>query len=176
LSSRLLRYALYSFIALLALGAGMWVSNTRQKEAPVSSAADVIFALALPDLENKPQQLSQWRGQVLVVNFWATWCAPCRDEIPMLVKMQEKYLPKGLKIVGISIDQADKTSEFARSFGINYPTLIGNFDTVDVSRRAGNTKGVLPYTVILDRKGQIAATELGGLTLEKLEAVIAPLL
>ena len=110
------------------------------------------------------------------MNFWATWCEPCRKEIPIFVQMQEKYAAKGLQFVGISIDQADKTSEFARNFSINYPNLIGTFDAVEVSRLAGNKRGVLPYTVILDRKGQIAATELGGVTQEKLEALLRPLL
>ena len=89
---------------------------------------------------------------------------------------QEKHAAKGLQFVGISIDQVDKTSEFARNFKINYPTLIGTFDAVEVSQKAGNQRRGLPFTVILDRKGQIAATELGGVTQEKLDALIAPLL
>lgn len=134
------------------------------------------MGLSLPDLENKIQRLSQWRGKVMVVNLWATWCAPCREEIPMFVKMQQKYRAQGLQFVGISIDQADKTAEFSRDFGINYPSLVGTFDTVEISRQAGNTRRVLPFTIIFDRKGRIAATELGGLTQEKLEAVVNPLL
>jgi thiol-disulfide isomerase/thioredoxin len=162
-----------------AAGAGVWVNVSRDTEtlaAQQNDPSEALFALALPDLHNQAQSLKQWRGKVLVVNFWATWCAPCREEIPMFVKMQEKYGAKGLQFVGISIDQVDKTSEFARSFGINYPTLIGTFDTIDVSRKAGNARRALPYTVIVDRKGQIVATELGGLTLERLEALIQPLL
>lgn len=174
--NRILRYSLYSFIALIAFGAGIWVKGSRQADAPEVSAANTLFAMSLPDLQSKPQRLNQWRGKVLVVNFWATWCAPCREEIPIFVKLQDKYGTKGLQFVGISIDQIDKTSEFARNFKINYPTLIGSLDTVEVSRQAGNKRGVLPYTVILDRKGQIVATEFGGLTLEKLESLLNPLL
>jgi len=140
------------------------------------SAPDAIFSLSLPDSENKPQLLRQWHGKVMVVNFWATWCAPCQKEIPIFVKMQEKYSSKGLQFVGISIDQADKTLEFSRNFGINYPSLIGTFDTIDVSRQAGNKQRALPYTVVLNRRGEIVATELGGLTQEKLEAIVNPLL
>ena len=164
------------FIALTAFGAGIWVKGYRQAEAPEASAADAVYAITLPDLENKPQRLDQWRDKVLVVNFWATWCAPCLEEIPMFIKLQEKYRAKGLQFVGISIDQTDKTIDFARKFEINYPSLIGTFDTVEISRQAGNHRRVLPYTIILDRKGQIVATELGGLTQEKLEALIHPLL
>ena len=176
MENRTLRYLLYSFIALTAFGAGVWMNRTRQTETLPVAASDALLALALPDLQNKVQSLSQWRGKVLVVNFWATWCAPCREEIPIFVKMQEKYRDQGLQFVGISIDQADKTSEFSSNFKINYPSLIGTFDTMEISRRAGNDKRVLPYTVILDRKGQIAATELGGLTEPKLEFLLKSLL
>jgi thiol-disulfide isomerase/thioredoxin len=182
LSKPLFKYSLYALVALAAAGAGVWVNVSRQSEAPADApavkqadASEALFALGLPDLSNQPQSLKQWRGKVLVVNFWATWCAPCREEIPMFVKMQERYAAKGLQFVGISIDQVDKTAEFARNFKINYPTLIGTFDTVELSRKAGNVRRALPYTVVVDRKGQIVATELGGLTVEKLEALITPL-
>jgi thiol-disulfide isomerase/thioredoxin len=170
---------LYLLIALSATGAGIWLSLSRQAEqlAPkVVDTSEAFYALKLPDLHHQPQSLEQWRGKVLVVNFWATWCAPCREEIPLFVKMQQQYIAKGVQFVGISIDQVEKTSEFARNFGINYPTLIGTFDTIALSRQVGNSKGVLPYTVILDRKGRIAATESGGFTAEKLEALVTPLL
>ena len=163
-------------VALAATGAGVWISVSRQTEATAAAVSDTLFALSLPDLENKPQSFNQWRGKVLLVNFWATWCAPCREEIPIFVKLQEKYRTQGLQFIGISIDQVDKTYEFTRNFRINYPSLIGTFDTIDISRKAGNKAGVLPYTVILDRNGKIVATELGGLTTEKLEALIGPLL
>lgn len=174
------RYALYVLIALAAFGAGLWINLSRQDVAPSAgvppaSPAESLYALTLPDLQNKPQPITQWRGKVLVINFWATWCAPCREEIPLFVKMQEKYADKDLQFVGISIDQLDKTREFSRSFGINYPTLIGAFDAVEVSRRAGNTKGVLPFTVFLDRNGRIAATESGGVKHDKLEAIVGAL-
>ena len=180
MSNSVIRYALYLLLALVAFGVGIWVSTSRQATTPeksaTNSAADAIYAIELPDLKNTPQKLSQWRGKVLAVNFWATWCEPCREEIPEFIKMQEMYGAKGLQFVGISIDQADKTAEFSRIFKINYPSLIGTFDTVEVSRLAGNKRRVLPYTVILDRNGKIVATELGGLTAEKLEAIIGPLL
>ena len=174
----MLKYFLYGLIALTAASAGLWLGVSRLSEAPATSvsASEALFALNLPDLDNKPQRLEQWRGKVLVINFWATWCAPCREEIPVFVKLQEQYGVKGLQFVGISIDQVDKTAEFARNFKINYPSLIGTFDTIEVSRQAGNQKRVLPYTVILDRKGNVVAAELGGLTAEKLEALISPLL
>jgi thiol-disulfide isomerase/thioredoxin len=172
LPNRIFRYALYASIALTAFAAGIWVSGSRQAGPPDTTASEALFAIALPDLNGSSQALGQWRGKVVAVNFWATWCAPCREEIPVFVRMQEKYGAKGLQFVGISIDQADKTAEFVRNFSINYPTLIGTFDSVEVSRQAGNKLRVLPYTVFLNRKGKIVATELGGLNEEKLEAII----
>jgi thiol-disulfide isomerase/thioredoxin len=163
-------------IALMAFGAGIWVSQNRQAEAPEQAASQAILALALPDLQGQSRRLNQWRGKVLVVNFWATWCAPCREEIPIFVGLQDRYAANGLQFIGISIDQADKTREFATTFKINYPVLIGTFDTVEVSRQAGNKRRALPYTVILNRKGEIVATELGGLNEEKLVAILKPLL
>jgi thiol-disulfide isomerase/thioredoxin len=160
----------------MAFGAGLWANGPRQAGGPERTVSEDLYALSLPDLQGKPQTVGQWRGKVLVLNFWATWCAPCREEIPIFVKMQEKYGAKGLQFVGISIDSVDKTSQFSTNFSINYPNLIGTIDTIEISRKAGNKQRVLPYTIILDRKGEIVATELGGLTEEKLEFIVKSLL
>jgi thiol-disulfide isomerase/thioredoxin len=172
LHNKALRYGVIGLLVAAAFGAGIWAT----RPTPAHAGADALWALQLPDLGNKTQPLAQWRGKVLIVNFWATWCAPCREEIPVFVKLQHKYADRDLQFVGISIDQLDKTSEFATNFKINYPTLIGTFDTVEVSRQAGNQKRVLPYTIILGRNGQIAAVESGGLTEKKLEGLIKSLL
>jgi len=173
--SSLLRYLLFAAVALVAFVAGVMM-RTQPAEAPQLTGADALLATRLLDLHDQPQRLDQWRGKVLVVNFWATWCAPCREEIPIFVAMQDQYRDKGLQFVGIAIDQVDKTREFATSFKINYPTLMGGFDTVELSQQVGNSKRGLPFTVVLDRHGKIASTELGGITREKLEALINPLL
>ena len=94
------------------------------------------------------------RGRVLVVNFWATWCAPCREEIPGFVRLQERYGPRGLQFVGIAFDQPDKVAEFGREFRVNYPLLLGGLDTMELLRDAGNRAGVLPYG--LERRVEVA--------------------
>ena len=75
----------------------------------------------MPDVEGREQALGQWQGKVLVVNFWATWCAPCREEMPEFVRAQAELGGKGLQFVGIAVDQADKVRQFAQEIGINYP-------------------------------------------------------
>jgi thiol-disulfide isomerase/thioredoxin len=120
--------------------------------------------------------VEQWRGKVIVVNFWATWCAPCREEIPMFVKLQEKYGSRGLQFVGIAIDQPAKVRPFASEFGMNFPVLIGGAEAIELTRTLGNKASVLPYTVILTRDGRIAATEMGAVKEERFESFLASLL
>ena len=135
-----------------------------------------VYATRVTDLKGAPQGLDQWRGRVVVINFWATWCAPCREEIPGFVSLQERYGPLGLQFVGVALDQPEKVAEFAREFRMNYPVVIGGFDVMDVLRQAGNHAGVLPYTLIVDRKGNLVGRERGGLREPRLEALIQPLL
>lgn len=144
-------------------------------ESP-KGAVERVYAARLPDLWGDTQTIEQWRGQVLIVNFWATWCAPCREEIPVFVRLQERYGSQGLQFVGIAIDQPNKVAEFAKEFRINYPLLMGGLDTMELMREAGNRAGVLPYTLILDRKGNLVSREPGGLKEVRLLKIITPLL
>ena len=123
-------------------------------------------------LDGMPASLTNYRGRILVVNYWATWCAPCREEIPMFVRLQREYAAKNVQFVGIAIDQADKVREFAKEIRISYPVLIGGMDALELSRRAGNTAGVLPFTVVLGRNGQVANSLIGGLTEQRMREVL----
>lgn len=167
-------------VALAALGLGAYFGFERYEKparAVVAKQSDGgVFSATFPDLNDKPQAFSQWRGRVLVLNFWATWCPPCRTEIPEFVKVQEKFAARGLTIVGLAIDKKDKVEAFADDMAINYPVLIGDTAAMDLAKSAGNRLGGLPYTVILDRAGKIVATEIGGLTGAQLEKHITPLL
>jgi peroxiredoxin len=97
-------------------------------------------------------------------------------EIPGFVKLQERYGSRGLLFVGVAIDQPDKVAEFAREFGINYPMLIGGLETLELLREAGNHAGVLPYTLVIDRQGNVVSREPGGLKEMRLEGMLQPLL
>jgi thiol-disulfide isomerase/thioredoxin len=165
------------------LGAAVGVAvyfYTKPQELPsmpvASAAAPALMAAKLPDLNAQPQALEQWRGKVLVVNFWATWCAPCREEIPELIKFQSEYGPKGVQIVGIAIDAADKVKPYSEKMKMNYPVLIGENEGLDLVQRAGNSLGGLPFTVVLDRKGNAVSSQLGSVNAEKLRSLVKPLL
>lgn len=166
---------LFVAVALLAGAAGVLFSISRYG-GTAAGASQAVMATRLADLQGQSQALSQWRGKVLIVNFWATWCAPCREEIPVFIRLQEKYRTQGLQFVGIAIDQRDPVEVFAREFGMNYPVLLGGIETVEMSRQAGNRAGALPFTLILDRDGKIIGTELGSIKETKLEGIIKPLL
>ena len=167
--------ALFAAVALAAAGGGaayhLWLAAG---DSP--AVAERLYSTRLPDANGNPQLMEQWRGRVLVVNFWATWCAPCREEIPGFVRLQERHGGRGLQFVGIAIDQPGKVVDFAREFRINYPLLIGGMESLELLRQAGNRQAVLPYTVVIDRHGKVASRQPGGLKEGRLEELIKPLL
>ena len=136
----------------------------------------MMLAASLLGLDDKPQQLAQWRGKVLVVNFWATWCEPCREEIPGFIKFQDQYGTRGVQVVGIAIDQKERVAPYAKDIGINYPVLVGGIETMDFARLVGNRLGVLPFSLVIDRNGKTAAAVVGILKPEKLETLVQTLL
>ena len=135
----------------------------------------VLRSATLVDLAGKPRQLTEWEGRILVWNFWATWCAPCREEIPLLIAAREKYRPLGVEIVGIAVDNAAKVREFSSSLGISYPILLAETDGLDLMRKLGNSSGGLPYTVIIDRQGNLVHRKLGALKQPDLDSILGPL-
>lgn len=150
-------------VAVLAVlgGYGVYTWRAAGDAAPAFADRAGLWSQTLRDVDGTPQTLAQWRGKVLIVNFWATWCAPCREEIPLFVKLQREYRDRGLLFVGIAIDEPAKVGPFAREFSINYPLLVGGFEAAEWSRRLGNPAGVLPFTLIVGRDGVVRATHLG---------------
>src|SRR5208283_4468018 len=155
MTGRLRRFAVGAGVGALALGVAVALWNAK---APDASA---LLALSLPDTQGTAQPLRQWRGKVLVVNFWATWCEPCREEMPEFVRAQRELGPQGVQFVGIAVDNPDKVARFAKELDLNYPALIGGYDAVDLSKPLGNRLLALPFTVILSRDGHIAHTHVG---------------
>lgn len=139
-----------------------------------SGAADLLAA-RYPDLDGRVQRLLDWRGRVLLCNFWATWCAPCREEVPILVSAKQQWARHGFEIVGIGVDTAAKMREFAQTYQINYPLLVADGTTLQLLRKLGNRGGGLPYTVILDAAGTVAHRHLGAFSGPDLSRVLESL-
>ena len=161
-----------SVVAAFALATGAYFGL--RQEAPADAVT--LLALSLPDAAGKEQSIGQWRGKVVVVNFWATWCEPCREEMPEFIRAQTELGPRGLQFVGIAVDQADKVDRFAKDLGLNYPTLIGGYGAVELSKTLGNRIAALPFTIIVDRQGRVAHTQLGRLKPDQLRSIVAKLL
>jgi peroxiredoxin len=174
-SSRLKWFAMAA-VAVLAAGAGLYAGLSRQPTEATTQATSALLGLTLPDPEGHDQPLAQWRGKLLVVNFWATWCAPCRAEMPEFVKAQSLYGARGLQFVGVAVDEPGKTREFAKEIGLNYPVLIGGFGAMELSKSLGNSVMALPFTVVINRQGEVAYTQLGTLKPERLNLLIEKLL
>lgn len=179
--SKKIQYGLMGFAVILSFVAGNAVIKWYQSNQPPEVEARAMQsqkrpAFTLPDIDGNMRSVSEWDGQVLVVNFWATWCPPCRREMPEFVDMQEKYGAKGLQFVGIALDEADKVRDFLDTQGVEYPNLLGNEKAVEVTKAYGNRFGSLPYTAIIDRSGHIVFTKRGELERDLVESVILPLL
>lgn len=165
------RWALIAVVGVLAL-AGGYLAGHKPPAPPSNEALAALQALELPDLDGRLQPLSQWRGKILVVNFWATWCPPCRREIPDFVRLSRDYAGRGVQFVGLSIDQPDKIRAFRDELHVPYPLLVGDAPALQLAAGLGNPSLGLPFTLILAPDGSIAYTHLGGLKADTLERKI----
>jgi thiol-disulfide isomerase/thioredoxin len=152
-----------------ALG-GLWTSHYWRNSAPAALAPAPDITLA--GLDGKPQTLAQYRGKLLLVNFWATWCAPCLKEMPLLVNAQKQYGAQGLQIIGPALDEAKDVKALAAKLGVNYP-VMADFASAEAAMSAlGNQQGALPFSVFIDAQGIVIKTVLGGLHEDDLDALI----
>lgn len=165
----------YAALALLAATAGYGVHQytsrtrleqaenmaTRQAVAPPVVTSSAVFDWSFVDVAGTPQPLSQWRGRLLVLNFWATWCPPCLKEIPAFIDLQQRLGPRGLQFVGIALDQVEAVQPFLEDHAVNYPVLLGDQDVARFMTVLGNQIGALPFTVVVDHDGKVLALHQG---------------
>jgi len=159
-------------------------STPQSSPVPLQNASDVPAGLlgsqrpdyTLGSSTGARVSAAEFDGQVVLVNFWATWCQPCREEMPMLADLHQELQSEGFQVVGIALDDVAQAREFAAELGIDYPILVGSTDVMTVTQLYGNRSGVLPYSVLLDREGIIRWTYLGELKEDALRKEIARLL
>jgi len=168
----------YIAIALVAAAAGFGiyhfgVAPRAEREQSVNAAAqaqvedttaaipDVLPDFTLADIEGQPRSIRSWEGKSMIVNFWATWCAPCRREIPLLKKIQAEHGAEGFQIVGVAVDFREDVLKYAQEIGIDYPLLMGEQDGLDAVNKFGQGSLGFPFTVFTDNQQRIVMFHLG---------------
>jgi thiol-disulfide isomerase/thioredoxin len=159
-------------LAAGALGGGAWWSwqpRLRPLARPAASTAAAdpavqrLFALNLDDADGRRRPVSEWRGKLLVVNFWATWCTPCIEEMPLLQRVADQYGAHNVAVIGIGVDDADKIRDFRGKLAIRFPLLVAGFDGMDLARQLGDPEPVLPYTALVSPSGRVVERQSGRL-------------
>lgn len=179
----------YIAIALVAAAAGFGIYHfavaprmqtaavpaaTEEAAAPEPAAAipDVLPDFTLGDIEGQPRSIRSWEGKSMIVNFWATWCAPCRREIPLLRKIQADHGPEGFQIVGVAVDFREDVLKYAKEIGIDYPVLIGEQEGLDAVNKFGQGSLGFPFTVFTDNQQRIVMFHLGEIHPEQVEVFL----
>lgn len=160
LAAMLLGFAIYYY----------FLNPQLQHHIPTKLSTAPFFSATLPDDQGVNQALSQYQGKIIVVNFWATWCPPCREEMPELSRIQQDFKSKNVVVLGIAIDDIALVKAFNKSTPVNYPLLVSEDDGMSLASAVGNTKGVLPYTLIIDANGLIIKTYFGRINYEMIAA------
>lgn len=166
------------FFAVLLFSLGLATVPAGAADTSAMPSSEPIFAATLADMSGEPLPLSTLKGRVTVLNFWATWCTPCRNEIPHLIESYETYSPRGVIFLGAAVeDGTEAVQTFAKSYGMNFPLAIaGRERGIALLQALGNRIAGLPYTVVLDRHGNVVAVRRGVMTSDRLRQILDPLL
>ncbi len=140
---------------------------------PPVKIPDYLPSFSLQDRLGHRTPIATWGGKSLVLNFWATWCAPCRREIPLLQALQRQLAGREVAIVGIAVDHRDDVARFADQLKITYPLLIGEQDALDVAAAFGVQSPVFPFTVFTDRRGEVVALFMGELHRPQVDLILS---
>lgn len=151
----------YAVVAALALVLGAWLARSLLTVPTPASQPSAVTAWHLEDLDGRTRSVAEWDARPLLVNVWATWCAPCREEIPLLSRLRNEYRERGLEVIGVAIDEPDAVRDFRDRLVIPYPLLVARGDAAGLLRDWGSASGALPYSVLRDRHGNVLATKTG---------------
>lgn len=183
MNKSILLLTLVSFGSLLA-GIGLFYLSTSDNKVTIvetqptsekTSAKISLEAIPLTDLDGNQKLLGNWRHPVLVVNFWAPWCAPCRDEIPALIALQSEF-PDQVQVIGLAFDGEDNVRNFESEFGMNYPSFLAGNRIPMYNAAFTNKSGSLPFTAIINQQRKIHYSHTGKITLNELRTELTPLL
>ena len=159
-------------LTLCAIGTALGFAAARYGAPKQNSQPMLAPTITLMDFEGHERNLDEWKGKLRLVNFWASWCAPCLNEMPMLVAAQKQYGARGLQIIGPALDEAAPVRKIASELKLNYP-YMADFSSADSAMMLlGNPGGGLPYSVFIDSKGRIVKTILGGLSQNELDSLV----
>ena len=160
-------------LAAVVAGSALWFlgrPSPRVERPAVSPTA--LYAASFTDESGTSQALGRYQGKLLVLNFWATWCGPCREEIPAFTRVQRRWAARNVQFLGLSDEDREKVARFTREVPVNYPLWVGN-GVGDLGRRLGNRLGVLPFTVIVGPAGEILDSKVGAYSEREMEQKIA---
>lgn len=158
---------LIALVALLFSVIGIYFGLKKWETPPPNTLSEsYFFSQSLPDINDKNEKMSNWHGKLLLVNFWATWCAPCVEEMPELSALQDEQSFKNLQIIGIGIDSPSNIREFAAQHKIGYPLYLAGMSGIELAKQMGNQHGGLPFTLLIGVDGKVKKTYIGRLDMK----------
>ena len=144
----------------------------QEQNRPAPTVPETLPDVTLPDRTGTPRSLASWKGQPLIINFWATWCGPCREEIPLLNTLRKERAADKLEVIGIAVDEGRAVLKFAKEVGIDYPVLMGEQEGYEAAERFGVASLVLPFSVFVDSQGRIVTLKVGQLHADQAAAIL----